>query len=165
MRFPSQLGQIPRRLHENATNWSLPRPSHRTLTKPRLSCPQSTYALNAFPTNAGSPRPSFAARVRENRIGLAASQGGCMGRRPNLRGGDGRVERAVRARVSLGAPARQAFGLVRACAVRCQTQRGGLAWRRGSQEVRHACNEVVRELVLAGGRVVGGVRRRRRRVC
>ena len=57
IRLPPQLGQRPRRLHENATRrpfWQL---WHCTRTKPWARIPHLRYSLNSFTTKSGSGWP------------------------------------------------------------------------------------------------------------
>src|SRR5439155_11886107 len=59
MRRPPQLGQKPRRLHENGTRRSKAQLSHRTRAKPRLSAPHVRNSRNSRSTKRGSPPPSL----------------------------------------------------------------------------------------------------------
>src|SRR5438552_8761638 len=68
MRRPPQLGQKPRRLHENGTRRSKAQLSHRTSAKPRLSAPHVRNSRNSRSTKRGSPPPSLRSATSRKKV-------------------------------------------------------------------------------------------------
>src|SRR5437762_11877512 len=99
MRRPPQLGQKPRRLHENGTRRSNAQFSHRTRANPRPSAPHVRNSRNSRSTKRGSPPPSVrsaASRKKVSRFSRTTRWRTVL-RGPGLIRGDGHRRRASEA--------------------------------------------------------------------